>query len=97
MTLSDPFCVERYRDEFLRMIHSDVDPLVANEHELRSLYLTHDLEVAIGRAWEEVPITTCTAGAHGAHVIAGDAPATVPRGVDATGRVISSRRDSCSA
>ena len=42
ITLSDPFCVERHRDEFLRMIRADVDLLVANEHELKSLYLTDD-------------------------------------------------------
>ncbi len=48
ITLSDPFCVERHRDEFLRMIRADVDLLVANEHELKSLYLTDDLDDADG-------------------------------------------------
>ncbi len=38
VTLSDPFCVERHRDAFLAMIRADVDLLVANEHELKSLY-----------------------------------------------------------
>ncbi len=47
ITLSDPFCVERHRDEFLRMIRADVDLLLANEHELKSLYLTDDLDGAM--------------------------------------------------
>ena len=65
ITLSDPFCVERHRDEFLRMIRADVDLLVANEHELKSLYLTDDLEDAMARAEAEVPLTACTVGREG--------------------------------
>lgn len=89
ITLSDPFCVERHRDEFLRMIRDDVDLLVANEHELQSLYQTDDLEAAMLRALAEIPITACTVGAKGAHVLAGETrvhtPATAVKVVDATG------------
>ncbi len=89
ITLSDPFCVERHRDEFLRMIRADVDLLVANEHELQSLYLSDDLEAAMARAEAEVPLTACTVGARGAHVLGqGErvhAPATKVEVVDATG------------
>jgi sugar/nucleoside kinase (ribokinase family) len=89
ITLSDPFCVERHRDEFLRMIRADVDLLVANEHELMSLYLAADLEAAMARAEAEVPMTACTVGSRGAHVLGGGervhAPAIAVRVVDATG------------
>jgi sugar/nucleoside kinase (ribokinase family) len=89
ITLSDPFCVERHRDEFLRMIRADVDLLVANEHELQSLYLAPDLETAMARAEAEVPLTACTVGARGAHILGqGErvhAPATRVDVVDATG------------
>jgi sugar/nucleoside kinase (ribokinase family) len=89
ITLSDPFCVERHREEFLRMIRADVDVLLANEHELKALYLTGDLETAMARAEAEVPVTACTVGAQGAHVLAGGtrvhAPATSVRVVDVTG------------
>jgi sugar/nucleoside kinase (ribokinase family) len=89
ITLSDPFCVERHRAEFLRMIRADVDLLVANEHELMSLYQTDDLEAAMARARAEIPVTACTVGARGAHVLAGEdrvhAPATAVQVVDATG------------
>jgi sugar/nucleoside kinase (ribokinase family) len=89
ITLSDPFCVERHRAEFLRMIRADVDLLVANEHELQSLYLTASLDDAMARAEADVPLTACTVGARGAHILGqGErvhAPATKVRVVDATG------------
>jgi sugar/nucleoside kinase (ribokinase family) len=83
ITLSDPFCVERHRDEFLRMIRADVDLLVANEHELMSLYLTDDLGTAMDRAETEVPMTACTVGSRGAHVLGGGERVHTPAvGVD---------------
>jgi len=89
ITLSDPFCVERHRDAFLEMIRSDVDLLVANQHELMSLYLTDDLEAAIARARAEIPITACTVGADGVHALADGVrvhvPAAPARVVDVTG------------
>src|SRR5687768_7402750 len=48
ITLSDPFCVDRFRDEFLALIRSrTVDILFANASELRSLYQTASLDTAI--------------------------------------------------
>lgn len=89
ITLSDPFCVERHRDAFLAMIRADVDLLVANQHELMSLYQTRDLEDAMSRAQRDVRMTACTLGARGASVIAPgsriDVPAQPVKVVDATG------------
>lgn len=48
MTLSDPFCVDRYRDEFLHLIRSGiVDIVFANEAEIKSLYETASFETAL--------------------------------------------------
>lgn len=48
LTLSDPFCVDRYRDEFLQLLRSGlVDILFANQHELKSLYVAADLDAAV--------------------------------------------------
>ena len=48
LTLSDAFCVGRYRDEFLGLIRDgSVDILFANIGELQSLYETDDAEVAL--------------------------------------------------
>jgi sugar/nucleoside kinase (ribokinase family) len=89
ITLSDPFCVERHREAFLALIRADMDLVVANEHELMSLYLTDDLETAMRRAEADVAITVCTLGPRGAHVLAdgerAHAPATPVRVVDVTG------------
>ncbi|MEM8570442.1 MAG: adenosine kinase [Pseudomonadota bacterium] len=70
ITLSDPFCVERHRDELLSMIRTQTDLVVANEHELKSLYETSDLDEAFQRAETEIPMTACTVGAKGAHLLA---------------------------
>ena len=41
MTLSDSFCVDRYRDEFLDLMRSGtVDIVFANDNEIKSLYQT---------------------------------------------------------
>src|ERR1700687_4675675 len=48
LTLSDAFCVNRWRDEFLHLLRSGtVDLLFANENELRSLYRTTDFDAAL--------------------------------------------------
>ena len=48
MTLSDPFCVDRYRGEFLELMRSGtVDIVFANEHELKSLYQAADFADAL--------------------------------------------------
>ena len=48
LTLSDPFCVDRFRAEFLDLIRSGtVDILLANDSELRSLYETADRDTAV--------------------------------------------------
>ena len=48
LTLSDAFCVGRYREEFLGLIRDgSVDILFANIGELQSLYETDDAEVAL--------------------------------------------------
>ena len=48
LSLSDAFCVDRYRDEFLGLIRDRiVDIVFANESELHSLYQTADFDTAL--------------------------------------------------
>lgn len=48
LTLSDSFCVDRWRDEFMDLIRTGtIDILFANEHELRALYVAARTEDAI--------------------------------------------------
>lgn len=72
LTLSDSFCVDRYRSEFHGLLKDKVvDLLFANEHELKSLYETADLDTAIAAAKEAGALTALTLGENGAMVIDG--------------------------
>jgi len=73
ITLSDSFCVDRYRSEFQSMLTDGVvDLMFANEHELRALYETSDLDTAIAAARETGALTALTLGKEGAMVINGE-------------------------
>ncbi len=89
ITLSDPFCVERHRDAFLDMIRKDIDLLFCNEHELKSLYQTDDLGIAMSLASADTQTVACTVGERGAYISSGGqeyhAPAVATRVEDATG------------
>jgi sugar/nucleoside kinase (ribokinase family) len=91
LTLSDAFCVDRWRDEFLHLIRSGtVDLLFANEAELRSLYQTTDFDTAIAALRHDARHAVITRSAAGCVVIDGSntiaAPAfPVERVVDTTG------------
>lgn len=89
-TLSDVFCVDRHRQEFLEMIAKDIDILFANENELKSLYQTHDMDQALGSARGACPIVACTRSEKGSVVLTADAVEVaaamkVPKVVDTTG------------
>lgn len=71
ISLSDPFCVERHRAAFLTLIRNDIDLLFCNEHELKSLYETDDLSVAMSLATADVETLACTVGERGAYVVNG--------------------------
>ncbi len=72
ITLSDSFCVDRYRTEFQSLLSDKVvDILFANEHELKSLYQTGDLDTAISAVKDAGTLTALTLGSEGAMVING--------------------------
>ena len=69
LTLSDSFCVDRFRDEFLDLIENHVDILFANEDELKSLYLTEDFDQAVDRIHEICPLSAVTRSEKGSIII----------------------------
>lgn len=70
LTLSDSFCVDRWRDEFLGLIRGGVvDVVFANEHELKSLYVTGDVDSAIAALRQEGILGVVTRSEHGALVV----------------------------
>ncbi|KKC31605.1 adenosine kinase [Devosia psychrophila] len=90
-TLSDPFCVDRYRAEFLDLMRSKtIDYVFANVHELKSLYETDDLGEAVRQVAKDTELAAITMGAEGAMVVFNGEVTSVPafhvdRVVDATG------------
>ena len=69
LTLSDSFCVERHRDDFLALVSDQVDLLFGNESELTALYQTDTLDAAIAEARQHSPLVACTVGARGSLVV----------------------------
>ncbi len=72
LTLSDPFCVERHREEFLELIEGHIDILFANEHEITMLYQVDSFDEALHRVRGHCEIAALTRGPHGSVVVAGD-------------------------
>lgn len=62
-TLSDPFCVGRYREEFLALMEKDVDILFANEDEIKALYEVETFDEAFqkARSWHGLAAMTRSA------------------------------------
>jgi sugar/nucleoside kinase (ribokinase family) len=71
LTLSDTFCVDRHRGEFLELIKNDVDILFANQNELMALYQTKDIDAAIAAARTHCKIAVTTMSDKGAVITSG--------------------------
>ena len=90
LTLSDPFCVDRHREEFRDLVQNHVDILFANEDEIVSLYRTDDLDAAVGHLRGQCEIAAITRGADGSIILSGEetlsvAAQPVDNVVDTTG------------
>ncbi len=91
LTLSDSFCVDRYRDEFLDLMRQGtVDLIFANESELHSLYQTSDFDTALKQLQKDVTLGVVTRSEKGCMVASGDGVISVPASsiqelVDTTG------------
>jgi sugar/nucleoside kinase (ribokinase family) len=67
LTLSDSFCVDRYRAEFLDLMRTGVvDIVFANEAELKSLYTTSDFDSAVAAIRADVSLAVVTRSELGA-------------------------------
>lgn len=72
MTLSDSFCVDRYRDEFLDLMRSGtVDIVFANDHELKSLYQTSDFDAAVAAVRDDCKLAAVTRSELGSLILNG--------------------------
>jgi sugar/nucleoside kinase (ribokinase family) len=91
LTLSDSFCVDRYRDEFIELMRKGtVDLIFANEAELHSLYQTSDFDTALKQLQKDIKLGIVTRSEKGCVVASKDGVVSVPASpiqklVDTTG------------
>ena len=90
LTLSDSFCVDRHRGDFLALVRDEVDLLFSNDDELAALYEVDDLDEAVRQVRRDCDIAAVTVGADGSLVVTADdviavKAEPVARVVDTTG------------
>lgn len=90
LSLSDSFCVDRHRSEFLELVTSEIDILFGNEEEVCMLFGSSDLNRSLDYASETGILVAVTRGHLGSVVISGSGPLAVPAAsvsevVDTTG------------
>jgi sugar/nucleoside kinase (ribokinase family) len=90
LSLSDPFCVDRHRPEFLTLIRESVDILFANEAEIASLYETTNFDAAAGQAQKDTKLSALTRSEKGSIILSGSRSIAIPAApiakvVDTTG------------
>jgi sugar/nucleoside kinase (ribokinase family) len=90
ITLSDSFCVGRYRAEFRDLVRNQVDILFGNESEITSLYEVDSFDKALELARKEAKVAALTRSEKGSVVIKGSETYAVPAApvakvVDTTG------------
>ena len=90
ITLSDSFCVHRYRDEFRDLVRNKVDILFGNEAEIKALYEVETFEQALEAVRKDAKIAALTRSEKGSVVVKGSETYEVPAApvakvVDTTG------------
>jgi sugar/nucleoside kinase (ribokinase family) len=90
LSLSDPFCVGRHRQEFRDLVKNHVDILFANEAEILSLYQVTEIDQAVAAVRADCELTALTRSEQGSLIIDGKsvhevAAAPVVRVIDTTG------------
>ncbi len=79
LTLSDSFCVDRYRAEFLELARSGtVDLVFANESELKSLYQTADFDTGLSALRADAKMAVVTRSEKGCVVVTREGTQSVP-------------------
>jgi len=72
LTLSDPLCVERHRDDFLALLREGVDVLFANEAEITKLLGTDKTNEIRSALSSDVGIVVITRSERGSQVVTAD-------------------------
>lgn len=78
LTLSDSFCVDRFREEFRDLVLHGIDILFGNEDEIVSLLEVPDFAAALDEVRPHCDVVALTRGEHGSVIVAGDETYEVP-------------------
>ena len=90
LTLSDAFCVARFRQEFFELVENHVDILFANESEILSLYEVSNFDEAVARVCHHCEVAALTRSEKGSVVLGNGEVHVIPaepnvKVVDTTG------------
>lgn len=89
IAISDPFCVDRHRADFISLIQHDLDFVIGNEAEIQSLFESNHLDDALVMTAALCPLVVCTRSGDGVTVMQGtdriDVAVDKITPVDATG------------
>jgi len=90
LTLSDPFCVDRHRDDFRKLVKEDADIVFANEKEITTLYEVNSFDEAADAALQDCEMAVLTRSEAGSIIVGAGETTEIPadpvtKVVDATG------------
>jgi len=90
LTLSDPFCVERHRDDFRKLVKEDADIVFANEKEITTLYEVNSFDEAADAALQDCELAVLTRSEEGSMILGAGETTEIPadpvsKVMDATG------------
>ncbi len=89
ITLSDSFCVDRHRSDFIYLLNDSADMVFCNEDELKSLYQIQDIQKAQEFIADSISCLACTCAERGAYLFYGKSIRQIPTNkvfvVDTTG------------
>jgi len=90
LTLSDPFCVERHRDDFRKLVKEDADIVFANEKEITTLYEVNSFDEAADAALQDCELAVLTRSEEGSMILGAGQTTEIPadpvsKVMDATG------------
>ena len=69
IAISDPFCVERHRPDFLSLIKNELDYVIGNKEEIMALFQSDNLENALSKAADISQLVVCTRSSEGVTAI----------------------------
>jgi len=90
LSLSDPFCVDRHRDDFRALVKDGADIVFANEKEITSLYETNTFLEAADAALQDCEMAVLTRSEAGSLIVSSGETTEIPADpvsqvIDATG------------